>query len=280
MDFAGKFLKTISPKISFGSDPMNEFSLSFNIDGKQDDESEILDLPEKIAKDKGLQIVVCIDEFQRLARFSDYERLENLMRSRWQHQQNTSYCLYGSQRHMMTEIFDSSEKPFYRFGQMYSLKKIEKSDWIKYILDRFEATGKQISMAYADRIVDTVERHSWYVQQLSSAVWNDTSSQVDEESFKKALTWCIDVNSESYRNICDSLSETQLCLLKAIANEESQLSSAEIMRNYRLGTSANVIKNKRILSRLDIINIENAKINFLDPIFKRWFVENYVQVTY
>lgn len=32
----------------------------------------ILDLPEKIASDKGIRIIVCIDEFQQLAEMDGY----------------------------------------------------------------------------------------------------------------------------------------------------------------------------------------------------------------
>ncbi|MCK9221004.1 MAG: hypothetical protein M0P47_13290 [Bacteroidales bacterium] len=34
MDSVGKFLKTISPKVSFSPDAMNEFSISFDMSGR------------------------------------------------------------------------------------------------------------------------------------------------------------------------------------------------------------------------------------------------------
>lgn len=276
MDSVGKFLKTISPKVSFSTDQVNEFSISFDMSGNAEDEIEILNLPEKIAKEKGFQMIICIDEFQKLAKLDNYDHLESQMRSVWQHQQNTSYCLYGSQRHMMDEIFDSSEKPFYRFGQMYRLKKIETADWVKYIIERFEFTGKQISPTLAEKIVETVDRHSWYVQQLASAVWNFTATRADEAAFEKGFIWCVDVNSEVYRNVCDSLLEFQVNLLKAIANNEQQLSSVNTLRKYRLGTSASVTKNKKILLNMDIINVSQEKIEFQDPLFKVWFAKKFI----
>lgn len=276
MDSVGKFLKTISPKVSFSTDQVNEFSISFDMSGNAEDEIEILNLPEKIAKEKGFQMIICIDEFQKLAKLDNYDHLESQMRSVWQHQQNTSYCLYGSQRHMMDEIFDSSEKPFYRFGQMYRLNKIETADWVKYIIERFEFTGKQISPTLAEKIVEIVDRHSWYVQQLASAVWNFTATRADEAAFEKGFIWCVDVNSEVYRNVCDSLLEFQVNLLKAIANNEQQLSSVNTLRKYRLGTSASVTKNKKILLNMDIINVSQEKIEFQDLLFKVWFAKKFI----
>jgi AAA+ ATPase superfamily predicted ATPase len=45
-----RFLSNLSPKITFGSDPTTEFSLSLDFSNKQFNE-EILTLPQKIAKD-------------------------------------------------------------------------------------------------------------------------------------------------------------------------------------------------------------------------------------
>ncbi len=51
---------------------------------------------EKIAIEKGIRVIVCIDEFQQLANISHWERLEAMLRSEWQLQHHTTYCLYGS----------------------------------------------------------------------------------------------------------------------------------------------------------------------------------------
>ena len=275
MDSVGRFLRTISPKVSFSPAPMTEFTLSFDLSDNEREVAEILNLPEQIAEERGLQIVVCIDEFQKLAKLPDYEKLEAAMRSVWQHHRCTSYCLYGSQRHMMENIFNSPEKPFYRFGQIYPLRKIESGNWNQYIRNRFAATGKRIEAEQADRITTVAECHSWYVQQLASAVWNFTDENCDEEAIEKACAWCVDVNSETYRQICDSLTDAQIGLLRAVADGESQLSASAVIRRYRLGSSAAVIKNKRQLVMSDIITATKPSCEFVDPIFRLWFQRNY-----
>lgn len=275
LDNVRTFFRSVSPKISFGPDPMNEFSLSFDID-TSDDERDILSLPEKIAAQKGIQVIVCIDEFQKLAKLNDYEHLEEMMRSVWQHQQNVSYCLYGSQRHLIEDIFNSAEKPFFHFGQMYNLKKINKTDWVKYVIDRFHSTGKEISEEIAGMIADTADCHSWYVQQLASSVWNFSSENADRQAFDKGLIWCVDVNSETYFKVCDSLTELQLNLLRAVACGESGFSSMDVVRKYGLGSAASVTKNKKVLCDKDIISITTPGIVFQDPIFAIWFRQNYL----
>ncbi|MCF0163668.1 MAG: ATP-binding protein [Bacteroidales bacterium] len=278
IDDIARFLRTISPKISVSAGPDSEMSFSLDMSrGNKKEMDEVLNLPEKMAKEKGIRIIVCIDEFQRLALLPDYEEIESRMRSVWQHHQNASYCLYGSQRHMMSDIFDSSEKPFYRFGQIYPLQKINRDDWINYIIERFASTGKSITAECAGIIVDTVDRHSWYVQQLSSAVWNLCDSVADEVAIEKAIRWCIDINAESYQILCESMPSTQINLLRAIVCGERELSSSSVLEKYRLGTSANVIKNKKILVREDVISFNADGATFLDPMFRLWVKDNFAK---
>lgn len=47
-----RFLSNITPKFSFGTDPLNDFSVSFEWNPKDDTDIEILQLPEKIAGGK------------------------------------------------------------------------------------------------------------------------------------------------------------------------------------------------------------------------------------
>ncbi|MDE5612558.1 MAG: ATP-binding protein, partial [Odoribacter sp.] len=75
------FLSRIRPKISMGTDPMTEFSISFEMNPQSNDIDEILQLPEKIAQKKGYNIVVCIDEFQQIAEFQDSKTFQKRLRS-------------------------------------------------------------------------------------------------------------------------------------------------------------------------------------------------------
>ncbi|MBQ8256693.1 MAG: ATP-binding protein, partial [Bacteroidaceae bacterium] len=92
------FLSRITPKISFGTDPMTDFSISLEFNHKSDDITEILQLPEKIAQKKGFRIVVCIDEIQQIAEFGDAKNFQKRLRTIWQLQKSVSYCLFGSKK--------------------------------------------------------------------------------------------------------------------------------------------------------------------------------------
>ena len=273
---AKKFLAAFSPKISIGVDPMTDFSIGLEWKTIKENELELLNLPEKIAQAKKIKLVVCIDEFQNLAKLKDYDLLEQRMRSVWQHQQNVTYCLYGSKRHMMIDIFNSSSKPFYRFGQIMFLTKIAENEWVNFIVKSFEMTGKSIPETLALELVQMVDSHSWYVQQLSYFVWNLTENEANMEILQQAIEQVINANLPLYQNECDALTASQLNLLIAIAANEQFLTAVETLNKYNMGTPQNVSKNKKMLQNREIIERTNNGFNFLDPVFKRWFIREYV----
>lgn len=98
--------------------------MGFDWDVVEQSPGEILDLPERLSKEKNIRFVICLDEFQNISFFDNPLGLQKKFRSRWQHHQLASYCLYGSKRHMMMEIFENSSRPFYKFGDVFFLEKI------------------------------------------------------------------------------------------------------------------------------------------------------------
>ncbi|MFA6335315.1 MAG: ATP-binding protein [Bacteroidales bacterium] len=275
---AKEYLKALSPRISIGSDPINDFSIGFELHNMNGNEFDLLNLPQKIAENKGVKIIVCIDEFQNLAGLKGYDDLEHKMRSVWQKHNKVSYCLYGSKRHMMIDIFNSSSKPFYRFGQIMFLPKIAENEWVRFIVDSFEHTGKQISEKLATELVQKVNLHSWYVQQLAHFTWNLTVDRATEEILQTAVDQIINTNLPLFQNECEALTVSQLNLLIAIVKGEKAFTSTSVMSKYRLGTPQNVSKNKTLLQKRDLIDKTPEGFVFLDPVFERWFVLEYANL--
>lgn len=269
-----RFLSGIVPKISFGADPLNDFELSFDFSNKELF-NDALELPEKIAREKGIHIVVCIDEFQQLAEIDNAQHFQRKLRSVWQLQKHVSYCLYGSKKHVMTKIFSKQSMPFYRFGDVIYLQKIATPDWVSYICKRFDVTGKEISTELAQRICATVENHSSYVQQLSWLVWIRTTKVATAMDFETATEDLLNQNSMLYYKYVDGLTAYQLNFLQAISDGvHSEFSTQEHLKKYQLGTSANITRLKTALENKELIDISGKTVSFNDPVFKLWFKKN------
>lgn len=112
LENAKVFLSRFVPKISLGQDPLNDFSLSLEYNVNNQTTEEVLKLPELIAQAKGYHIVVCIDEFQQIGDFTDSLTFQKKLRGIWQLQSHVSYCLYGSKKHMMEQMFQNQSYPF------------------------------------------------------------------------------------------------------------------------------------------------------------------------
>lgn len=271
LDNAKLFLSRITPKISIGLDPMTDFSISLEMNPKSEDIDEILQLPEKIAQKKNCSIVICIDEFQQIAEFSDSKTFQKRLRTVWQLQKNVSYCLFGSKKHLMNELFENKSYPFYKFGDAIYLQKIGTQDWVEYICNRFSVTGKQISEQLAERICQAVDNHSSYVQQLAWLVWIHTDEIATEKDFESAYQDIIDQNTPLFEKQTESLTTYQMNFLRAVLDGvHSEFTKQEILNKYQLGTSANISIVKRALEKKELIEIEKRKIIIPDPIMSVW----------
>ena len=265
------FLSRISPKFSFGTDPMSDFSVSLELNPKSDDITEILQLPEKIAQKKGCRIVICIDEFQQIADFDDSKNFQKRLRTVWQLQKSVSYCLFGSKKHLMNELFEKKSLPFYKFGDAIYLQRIPTVDWVEYICGRFDATGKSISPELAQKVCETVENHSSYVQQLAWLIWVNTDKVATDKEFEEAYKDILDQNTPLFEKQTENLSAYQINFLKAVINGvHKEFSTQEVIQRYRLGSSANVATVKRALIKKELIETEQREVTISDPLLKVW----------
>lgn len=269
--FMGKFL----PRLSFSPDHQNEMSLSLDWQEVKKEPGDILNMVEKIAVAKEWKFVICIDEFQNIATFKDPVAFQKKLRANWQKHQHTSYCLYGSKRHMLRDVFTDPSMPFYKFGDLMFLEKIKKEDWIKFITTRFKDTKKSISKANAGLIADLAECHPYYVQQLAQQCWLRTQDKCSEETVYNAHECIVDQLSLLFQTKTEELTNSQVGFLNACLNGVTQFSSKETVGKYDLGTSANVIRIKNTLEYKEIIDIRDRKITLLDPMYKAWLNTRY-----
>ncbi|MDO4180975.1 MAG: ATPase [Bacteroidales bacterium] len=278
---AKKYLGRLLPIVSL-SDASQSYEFSFGIDFKDPKYSydEILDLPETIAQETGKKFIICIDEFQNINEYEDPIGFQRKLRSHWQRHTDVGYCLYGSKRHMLLDIFNNYEMPFYKFGDILFLSKIEEMHWVKFISERFASTGKSISQELCKRITALSQCHPYYTQQLSQQVWLRTTGECTAHIVESAFQGVVGQLSLLFTNILDSLTPKQINFLIAVSKGESSFSSKEVLSKYQLGTSANVKNLKKATLEKDLIDIQPGnKIEIQDPIFEYWLKNVYSKHT-
>ena len=270
-DLAKGFIERLAPKISILTDPLSEYSLSLGITSKTHTPKEVLQLPETIAQRKGCHLLICIDEFQQVGEFPDSLTVQKRMRSVWQHQNNVSYCLYGSKMHMMTNLFQKKSYPFYKFGEIQYLKPISLDAWKSYISERFEQEGKHISDELIQQLCETVEYHSSYVQQLAYCTLLMTKKEVTEEVLSAAIEDLISQNSSIFIEQTQSLTSYQLNFLRAILyGVNNGFNEKEVRESFYLGVPSNVDRLKKSLVDKELIEYTEKGVEIGDPVLRLW----------
>lgn len=270
-----KFFTNLLPKFNFSADPFNSFSLNFDFDEVVKNPDEVLDLAENIAAAKGLKIVVCIDEFQNLANFSDSVAFQRKLRAHFQQHEHVSYCLYGSKRHMMLDVFTNPNMPFYNFGDLLFLEKIDTEHWIDFIVSQFKATGKTISPETATHIVELMENHPYYVQQLSQLAWLRTTDKCGNDIVDAAHNALIQQFGLVFATLIETLTSQQINYLKAVLNNEKKLTSKATLKRYNITSSSVAIRSRDALIEKDILDSKMGQLSIIDPIFGWWLKHEY-----
>ena len=274
MDEAKDFLARLTPRINIPIDPTSEISVSLGITPETHSPEEVLDMVEVIAKRKNRHIVVCIDEFQQVGEFENTKSVQAKLRSVWQHHHDTSYCLFGSKRHMMSQIFLNRSMPFYQFGDLMWLQKIPTSDWTDYVKSHFEHACRHISDQMVTKICEVVDHYPSYVQHLASIVLYQTpeGGMATEEVLPSAIKELISTNEALYMQQIEPLSGYQMNLLRAIVSGiHSGYNEKKVRAQFDLGSPSNMVRLRDALIERDIIYSEMRQLYITDPVFTLWF---------
>lgn len=266
-----KFLVRLTPKISFMPEPASDYSISLGITPKEYSPEEILALPELVAKRIGKHIVVCIDEFQQIGEWPDSLTVQKRLRGVWQHQQNVSYCLFGSKQHMMTNLFQNKRMPFYQFGEPNYLQPISTEDWIPFIKAKFKEKGLIINDENVARICEIVQNQSSYVQQLAWNVMLNTKDVVSDKEIELGISDLLAQCTPLFMEQTGALTTYQLNFLRAITDgQHNQWTSKEVLEKYNLGTKSNIDKLQKTLIDKDFVEKRADGIYLADPVLQLW----------
>ena len=274
MDNARDFIARLSPKVSFSPEPNSEFALSLGISPKTHAPEEILSLAEEIAQKKQKRIVVCIDEFQQIGEMADSISIQKRLRSVWQHQRLTSYCLFGSKKHTMMNVFQKRNMPLYQFGDFKFLDKIPTETWVEYIVQHFKDRKRTISTEQAAKICQLVDNYSSYVQQLSWLVFSliDEGQVVTDEHLKQGVKDLLNSQEQLFMQQIEPLTAYQMNFLRCIlSGHHDDFGETAVREEFQLGSVSNITRLKTALVDKDIVEMSGKRYYITDPVFALWF---------
>ncbi len=249
---------SLRPTITIGPDGAPSVELGAGERSRDVDVTlaRLLELPGKIANDRGKKIVLVLDEFQEAPAIDP--NLPALIRSVWQMQQDVSHVFSGSKRHMMQRLFTHQNEPMYRMAKPVILDPIDAGTFAAYIRDRFAATARKLTDAAVSRILEITDCHPHDTQELASFAWGLAVTEqtvASSELVDRALDRVLKAENARYTEIWSRLTPHQRLVLGAlvVSGGASAIYSESYRRRYRLGAASSVSRSLKALLRDDLV---------------------------
>lgn len=222
--------------------------------------------------------LVAIDEFQRVSRYKE-ENVEEVLRTKIQHCKQTSFIFSGSERNTMSNMFNSSAKPFYQSAISMGLAPIPLDVYVKFAREKFAIRGKEIASGIVDAVYDRFEGCTWFVQMIMNELFALTpeKGKCDESFLPEAYRNVITSQEHVYLEILSNLAPIQKAVLQAIAKEgvAENITSFDFVRKYSLRSASSVQSAVNALLKSDILTRTAAGYRVYDYFFADWLATQY-----
>ena len=188
-----------------------------------------------------LPCYVALDEFQVIAEYKDV-KMEALLRGYIQQLTNVQFIFAGSKKHMMTEMFASTKRPFYRSSQMMNIDVIDEQQYYEFASKHLKENGQQIDSQTFHELYQLVDGYTWFVQALLNRLYQNRIQQIDVNVVWKTLNEILQEDTSSYQMYCRLITDRQLQVIRAVAKEGvvKEPGSNVFLQKHQLGAYSTV----------------------------------------
>ena len=187
--------------------------------------------------------IVAIDEFQRIADYPE-KNVEAILRTHIQKMRNCKFVFAGSDRHLLGQMFQDYNRPFYNSAATITLEQIERSKYNAFATMHFEEYDKHIAPEDVDRVYDLFDGNTFAMQKTLNIAFSLTEKKewCTIDTIRQAIDEIIEENDFSYRTHLMSVGFSQKEVLYAIARsgKAMQITSTAFVGKYRLGSASSV----------------------------------------
>lgn len=249
----------------------NEMEISFQTTGADLPILEdALNLLEQLS-DPTRRTIVVFDEFQDVMRLG--KGIDRKLRSIIQLHQNINYIMLGSQESMMREIFEKKKSPFYHFGLLFPLPKINKVHFSAFVNAGLSTVCNNPDLI-TTQILNFTDGHPYYTQQLAYTTWNILTHTQDRlKSFEQAITETVQMHDFDYERLWATINNTDKKTLTNLAQRSRNLSGGTLSKAANIGPTSTVFSSlKRLMQNGNVIKTENG-YEVDDPFFRKWIID-------
>jgi hypothetical protein len=235
----------------------------------------LLELPAALGADRGRRVAVVFDEFQEIVKID--RNLLPLMRSVFQEQPEVSHVYLGSRRHMMEQIFNDENEPFWRSARQMELGVIPPAAFGRFLRNRFGQTSRAIERDVIDAALAITHSHPYGTQELAYALWEVTAPEATAgmAELDAALGRVLQSENAHFLRIWEGASRAQRTILEALAQEPGRppLSSA-YRREHNLPATSTVQKALEALGNDELVDRHDRGYRIAEPFLAEWIVRS------
>jgi hypothetical protein len=184
-----------------------------------------------------------IDEFQQIADYPE-KNTEAILRTVIQTLKNTQFIFSGSKKHLMLEIFNTANRPFFSSTQMMGLSEIPEMNYKTFIHEKFREHNRNIDDDAVDFILSWTLLHTYYTQIICNSAFARKEKTISVEMVKQVCEAQLNLHQVTYLQYRSLLSPVQWQLLIAIAKEGivSELQSQNFLKKHKISAASSVRK--------------------------------------
>ena len=219
---------------------------------------------------------IALDEFQVIAEYKDV-KMEALLRTYIQQLTNVRFIFAGSKKHMMTEMFASAKRPFYRSSQMMNIDVIDEQQYYQFATKHLAANGQQIDEDSFHELYQLVDGYTWFVQALLNRLYQGRIPQIDYNAVLQTLNQILQEEVVSYQMYCRLITDRQLQVIRAVAKEGAvkEPGSNAFLQKYQLGAYSTVRGAIQTMVEKELLyQKEDGCYVVYDKFFGHWLKRN------
>lgn len=222
--------------------------------------------------------IVAIDEFQQIGSYEE-KNVEAMLRTKIQQCKQTMFIYSGSKRHLMSNMFHSSSKPFYQSAISMGLEPIPMDTYVEFANRLFEERGKHVSSELVENVYRLFDGCTWFMQMMMNELFaltgHDETCGVDKlDEVRKNV---IQAQEVSYKDLLARLAPKQKLILQAIAKERlvKGITSSAFIKKYNLPSASSVQAALKPLLKNDLVTQDGDAYRVYDYFFSEWLAKSY-----
>lgn len=280
MKFIEKFISIVnSMRVSFGSDPVTgQPSIEVSL---QEIKNPVKTLEQifSFLESSSQPCVVTIDEFQQIADYKEGKKHIATLRTLVQSCVKTRFIFSGSNRRMMSKLFNSPSEPFFMSSSPIMLEPINKEKYVEFVSAHFGEADKPITTESIEYVYERFDGHTWFIQYVFNRLYemSGKDTPATKELADEAVSYILSLFSPMFKEIFARMSEKQRALLVAISKERKVTTPTgeEFISKYSLRSASAVQGAMRPLIEDETIAFNNGLYFITNRFFSLWLSRRY-----